>query len=62
MKFEFSVFTQIFVIYNSRNLLMKFEQEYAILKHFIYNSRNLLMKFEATSEEIILPSTTVEIY
>ena len=34
-------------IYNSRNLLMKFEFERYNVEGWIYNSRNLLMKFES---------------
>ena len=36
-------------IYNSRNLLMKFEKYFAWSRRKIYNSRNLLMKFESAA-------------
>ena len=46
MKFE-AIFTKYnSTIYNSRNLLMKFENKRIIVRKKIYNSRNLLMKFE----------------
>ena len=38
------------LIYNSRNLLMKFEMEGIVVTSIIYNSRNLLMKFEKKLE------------
>ena len=49
-------------IYNSRNLLMKFEMDHLGNIGRIYNSRNLLMKFELKQDGIKLSSTTVEIY
>ena len=62
MKFEiFRGFLHI-AIYNSRNLLMKFEELNEDRERTIYNSRNLLMKFEKTFTISGILSTTVEIY
>ena len=49
-------------IYNSRNLLMKFEFDSLKILSYIYNSRNLLMKFEGEKIREYSKSTTVEIY
>ena len=51
MKFENFCANVFCVIYNTRNLLIKFESEKEAEEDTIYNSRNLLMKFE--SEKVI---------
>ena len=61
MKFEYEKFARVY-IYNSRNLLMKFEGQASLTLGNIYNSRNLLMKFEDPSHLSDIASTTVEIY
>ena len=40
------------LIYNSRNLLMKFEKSHSVRLYKIYNSRNLLMKFEVLLQNL----------
>ena len=62
MKFEIIGKKRHPTIYNSRNLLMKFELTDCTTKIKIYNSRNLLMKFEFTNPQNPFTSTTVEIY
>ena len=62
MKFEYKIIETSHLIYNSRNLLMKFEAIGIGGKPGIYNSRNLLMKFEKQVDFILILSTTVEIY
>ena len=62
MKFELKSICNPLTIYNSRNLLMKFESPDKEKYLTIYNSRNLLMKFEGESQNTCALSTTVEIY
>ena len=50
------------MIGNSRNLLMKFEDEQKLDCMQIYHSRNLITKFENQKIKIFYLSTTVEIY
>ena len=52
MKFELQDILQPDDIYNSRNLLMKFEKNIREFQYIISNSRNLITKFEHLYEKI----------